>query len=148
MLYASFAGGTHIFIKGVGLHDNAQSNVIKMESVEFPGQTLTAPSLSEDDAFNSHPMLGSIAYRLPSVAALFGLPSEMFDTYTTMSFYLQVENAELGSDSLLQCATKSRCKVRYHKSYTPTVFYLSPPVVYYESETEVWFDPRSTMNLI
>jgi len=119
-----------------------------MASSEFSGQTLTAPALTEDDAFNSHPILGAIAYRLPSVTTLFGLPGSTFDTYSTLTFYLEVSNAELGTDSQMTCSTTSRCKVRYHRSYSPTVYYLSPPVVYYESYTEVWFDPKSTMNLI
>ena len=33
-----------------------------------------APILSEDDAFNSHPMLGFITYRLPSLSTLIGVP--------------------------------------------------------------------------
>lgn len=38
--------------------------------------------------------------------------------------------------------------VKFHKSYTPVVFHLVPPVLYYESYTEVWFNPKSTLNLI
>jgi hypothetical protein len=34
------------------------------------------------------------------------------------------------------------------KSYTPVVFHLAPPVLYYESYTEVWYDPKSTTHLI
>ena len=30
--------------------------------------------LSEDDTFNSHPMLGFITYRLPSLSTLMGVP--------------------------------------------------------------------------
>jgi len=37
--------------------------------------------------------------------------------------------------------------VRYMKAYTPVVFYLSPPVIYYESYTEIWFDPKNTLYL-
>jgi len=36
----------------------------------------------------------------------------------------------------------------YIRAYTPTVHYLSPPVVYHEALAELWFDPKSTMNLI
>ena len=32
-----------------------------------------APILSEDDTFNSHPMLGFITYRLPSISKLLGV---------------------------------------------------------------------------
>jgi hypothetical protein len=34
------------------------------------------------------------------------------------------------------------------KSYTPVVKYISPPVIFYEQYTEVWFDPKHTLNLI
>lgn len=34
------------------------------------GVNVMAPMLSEDDAFNSHPMLGNIAYRLPGLDEL------------------------------------------------------------------------------
>jgi len=34
------------------------------------------------------------------------------------------------------------------KSLTPVIYYLSPPVVYFGSETEFWFDPKSTVQLI
>jgi hypothetical protein len=68
--YASFGGGTHIFIKGVGLADNAQSNTVVLYSNDFE-MDITSTPLTEEDAFNSHPMLGSIAYRLPSIQELF-----------------------------------------------------------------------------
>jgi hypothetical protein len=49
-----------------------------------------APILSEDDAFNSHPILGTIAYRLPGLDELFGVPMNFFGTYTEMTFYISV----------------------------------------------------------
>ena len=52
--YASFAGGTNIFIKAPILADNAQSNVILMKCDQI-GITVEAPRLTEDDAFNSNP---------------------------------------------------------------------------------------------
>jgi hypothetical protein len=42
----------------------------------------------------------------------------------------------------------SNCRVIYQKAYTPVVHYISPPVVYYGSYTEVWFDPKSSTSLI
>jgi hypothetical protein len=38
--------------------------------------------------------------------------------------------------------------LRYVRSYTPVIHYISPPVVYNEGWTEVWFDPKSTTSLI
>jgi hypothetical protein len=78
--WASFGGGANIFIKGVGLVDNPQSNAVWLYSfdmeMEFP-----APPLTEDDAFASHPLLGSITYRLPAIDTLFGMPMKYFDKY-------------------------------------------------------------------
>jgi len=48
------AGGTHIFIKGVGLAANAQSNTVILYSDDFEREFVATP-LTEDDAFNSHP---------------------------------------------------------------------------------------------
>lgn len=79
--YASFAGSTHIFIKGSGLEMNPQSNFVFLYSSEFQ-QDIMAPLLTEDDAFNSHPILGSIAYRLPAIDKLIGVPMSYLSGYT------------------------------------------------------------------
>jgi hypothetical protein len=69
--WASFAGGTHIFIKGNGLNDNPESNWVMLEPHDNPdGIKYFSPLLTEDDAFNSQPALGNIAYRLPSLHEL------------------------------------------------------------------------------
>lgn len=112
--------------------------------MEIPG-----PGLDEDDAFNSNPMLGFVTYRIPSPATLFGVPYENFDLYNQLDFYISVKAPDVfGEEQHLKCQNLNYCRVRYHKSYTPVVFYLTPPVVYYESYTEVWYDPKSTPNLI
>lgn len=41
----------------------------------------TAPLLSEDDAFNSHPMLGFLTYRLPSLSTLLGVSDDSLLKY-------------------------------------------------------------------
>jgi len=76
--FVSFGGGTHIFIKGVGLAEDPQSNQVFLHSDELDGEFL-APSLTEDDAFNSHTPLGAIAYRLPAIDKLIGLPMNFLD---------------------------------------------------------------------
>lgn len=48
----------------------------------------------------------------------------------------------------LKCGSSSKCRLLYKRNYTPRVYYLSPPVVYYESYNEVWFDPKSIMSVI
>jgi hypothetical protein len=84
-----------------------------------------APALTLDDTFNSHPLLGTLAYRLPSVADLFGMPKENFDSYWEMSFQVKViANGEvMGS-----CG--SRCTIKFTKNYTPVIYHLNPRVVY------------------
>jgi len=42
---------------------------------------VVAPALTEDDAFASNTVLGTIAYRLPSLETMFGLPMHFFDQY-------------------------------------------------------------------
>jgi hypothetical protein len=42
--------------------------------------------LVEDDTFNSHPMLGFITYRLPSLATLMGATDSLLAKYQYLSF--------------------------------------------------------------
>jgi hypothetical protein len=73
--YASFAGGTHIFIKGVGLNFSPEKNTIRVTSHEKKVSFLLPP-LTEEDQFNSHPQLGTISYRVPGIAEIFqGIPA-------------------------------------------------------------------------
>lgn len=107
-----------------------------------------APLLTEDDAFNSHPILGSIAYRLPSLEDLLGVPLSYLSGYQSMTFYLTVNaDHELGPE-ILECGTESHCRIIYYRAYSPVLYYIQPPILYYESFTEVWYDPRSVTNLI
>jgi len=146
--YVSFAGNTNIFIKGLGLADNPQSNAVVLFSQEFEMEIPSLP-LTEDDAFGSFPLLGSISYRLPSIDALMGMPMNYFDKYDTMTFELRLiaEDADLGPVPM-SCRNPSNCRIVYQKQYTPVMYFLKPPVVYFESLTELWFDPRRTPNLI
>jgi hypothetical protein len=86
---ASFDGGTHIFIKGSGFDEDPQSNGIIFWSNQL-NLDIVAPALTLDDQFNSHPLLGTLAYRLPSISDLFGMPKENFDSYWEMTFSLKV----------------------------------------------------------
>jgi len=65
-----------------------------------------------------------------------------------MTFYISVLVPGIEGMEELKCGSTSRCRLVYRRTYTPRVYYLSPPVVYYESYTEVWFDPKSTMGVI
>jgi hypothetical protein len=119
-----------------------------LKSWEFPDLNLMAPLLSEDDAFNSQPLLGNIAYRIPSIPNLFGMPLEAFDQYTTLTFTVSVmANHDLESVPLA-CRVESNCRLRYNRNYSPVLHYLSPPVVYNEAMVDLWFDPKNTHGLI
>jgi hypothetical protein len=119
-----------------------------MYSIDFEMEIPSTP-LTEDDAFGSHPMLGSISYRLPAIDTLFGMPMNYFDKYQTMKFYISIisDDPDLGPIPIA-CLNQEKCSVVYQKPYTPVVYYLSPPVVYFEAYTELWFDPKYTGNLI
>lgn len=110
----------------------------------------TCPPLSEDDAFNSNPNMGFVAYRLPSIPTLLGQPMEQFDTYTVMTFTLKIKIFDdLAQEyRYLSCGDASKCHVYYKKSVTPVMYTLAPPVVYYGSKTTLYFDPKSTMSHI
>lgn len=83
-----------------------------------------APPLTEDDAFNSQPILGTLAYRLPALDTLIGVPMNYLDQYYTMSFYLTVmADDELGQE-ILACGDQNLCKVTYHRGYSPVLYYI------------------------
>jgi hypothetical protein len=147
--YASFGGGTHIFIKGDAFNSDPQSNIVMLFSEEL-SQTIQAPLLTSDDAFNSNPSIGTIAYRLPSMTDLFNLPQATFDQYSSMVFHVSVAYADAttGAVVTLACGTASNCKIFYKKNNSPILYYLSPPVVYQGSEVDFWFNPKNVMNLI
>jgi len=102
--YASFAGGTNIFIKGPELNENPASNIIYFESAEFNNIQIPAPPLDEDDAFNSNPMLGFITYRIPSPFELFGVANNAFDQYQYLHFYISVKAPDIfGEEQHMSC---------------------------------------------
>ena len=108
--WASFAGGTNIYIKGYGFSEHAQSNKIFMLSKELKEKTVLAPTLTEDDAFGSSPKTGFLQYRLPSVANLLAIPARYLDEYLIMTFIISVEgNDGLNDAQLLKCSTESKC---------------------------------------
>jgi hypothetical protein len=148
VLHASFGGNTNIFIKGNGMTDNAQGNRVMMLSEEL-GEAVPAPLLTEDDAFSSNTVMGMLSYRLPSPSELLGIPDHVLHQYQSLTFtlYLEVDDSVLGTYPL-ECATASKCRVKYQRQYTPVLFDLSPPVVYFDSETTLIFDPKGTTGLI
>ena len=65
-----------------------------------------------------------------------------------MTFWVSVVAKSDPADVTLECAVKNNCKIVFRRAYTPTIFHIAPRVTYYESYSEVWFDPASTMGLI
>jgi len=64
------------------LNENPQSNYIMLETdAEGINSSILAPRLTEDDAFNSNPFLGFIAYRLPGLDELIGVPMTYLSGY-------------------------------------------------------------------
>jgi len=68
-----------------------------------------------------------------------------------MTFTLSISSLDdlLGATKLT-CATSgvSNCYISYRQYYTPMIYELAPPVVYYDSEALIYFDPKSTTSLI
>lgn len=89
--YASFNGGTNIFIKGPELNENPHANIVYFRAPEFSDTEIPGTPLNEDDAFNSNPMLGFIVYRIPSPHELFGVDPSAFDEYQQLSMYVSVK---------------------------------------------------------
>lgn len=90
--------------------------------------------LSEDDVFNSHPALGILTYRVPSLYSLLGLPQDKVSMFKSLSFILDIlVNDE--AETELACSNKKLCTINFIRTYTPVIHFISPPVTYFESVT-------------
>jgi hypothetical protein len=65
-----------------------------------------------------------------------------------MTFYVSLIAVTTEGTQTLECSNQSRCRVEFKRNYTPILMYLSPPVVYYESRTEVHFKNKDTIDYI
>jgi hypothetical protein len=148
--WSSFGGGTNTFLKGSGLADNPQSNLIVMMSPKDPKWEGLAPKLTEDDAFLSSPDNGFITYRMSAPHVIMNMRENLLDTFDSLTFYVSVTAIKDNEPEVLECDVKllDRCKIRYYRSYTPVLYYMSPPVVYFDAITQFTFDPKSTTNTI
>jgi hypothetical protein len=104
--------------------------------------------LTEDDAFNSNPKIGTIAYRIPSVYDLLGVSEAAVSPYQSMTFTLSVRKLVGDTMEKLSCKNTAYCKIVYKKSYTPIIYYIQPSVVYNGAHVQFWFDPKSTQSLV
>ena len=69
---------------------NAPDNQIRLSCVENPAIVIFPLILSEDDVFNSHPALGVLSYRVPSLHSLLGLPQDKVSMFNSLTFVLTV----------------------------------------------------------
>ena len=55
-------------------------------------------------------------------------------------------DAETKDTKMFKCpsGTPDKCRITLSRAYTPVLYYLSPPVMFFGSETAFWVDPRST----
>lgn len=151
MNWASFGGGTSIYLQGVGLSINdTESHQIVFESVESESFVrLVGPRMTNDDGLLSDPALGRLAYRTPSLWDLTGMTQAEFGSQMTMAFYVHVIAPSEDGPKELRCGEEQcKCKIVYRRDYTPSIHHISPRVVYADLETDLWFDPRSTMDLL
>ena len=113
---------------------NAPDNRIRLTCVENPSIVVFPLLLSEDDVFNSHPALGVLTYRVPSLYSLLGISQDKVSMFNTLSFTLDiVVNDEMETE--LVCNDKRLCTIYFIKAFTPVIHYISPPVTYFESLT-------------
>jgi hypothetical protein len=113
---------------------NAPDNRIRLTCVENPSIVVFPLLLSEDDVFNSHPALGVLSYRVPSLHSLLGLPQDKVSMFNSLSFTLDIiVNDEMETE--LTCSDKRLCTINFIRTFTPIIHYISPPVTYFESET-------------
>jgi len=148
--WASFGGGTNTFIKGSGLADNPQSNLIVMQSYKDPKWEGLAPKLTEDDAFLSSPDNGFITYRMSAPHVIMNMRENLLDTFDSLEYFVRVTAIKDNEPEILECATDviNRCRIKFFRSYTPVLYYMSPSVVFYDAVAQFTFDPKSTTNTI
>lgn len=127
--------------------DDPQSNIIQFWSNELKIK-MTAPKLTEDDAFLSNTPTGTLVYRVPAPHTLTGQPQESLWEFEALHMVLSIQAVKPDFVEMLACKSTSKCTLRYHRHYTPVLKYVVPPVVYREAEIELVFDPKSIMNRI
>ena len=113
---------------------NAPDNQLRLSCVENPSIVVFPLILSEDDVFNSHPALGVLTYRVPSLYSLLGLPQDKVSMFNSLTFILDVVvNDE--AETVLACSNSRLCTINFIRSFSPVIHYISPPVTYFESVT-------------
>lgn len=107
-----------------------------------------APKLTEDDAFLSSPDSGFVTYRTVAPHVIMGLEEKLLDTFDTITYTVSLLAVRATEPVTLECKNIGRCTIKFYRAYTPVLHYINPPVVFFDSETEFVFDPKSTTNTI
>jgi len=86
---------------------------------------------------------------MPPLTKVLGIPDRELDKYLSMTFdvFLFV-NHDLYDPFESKCTSASKCVMTFRRSHTPIVYEVRPPVVYFDSVTSLWFDPKNTVDLI
>ena len=107
-----------------------------------------APKLTEDDDFLSSPDSGFVTYRTVAPHVIMGLEEKLLDTFDTITYTVSLLAVRATEPVTLECKNIGRCTIKFYRAYTPVLHYINPPVVFFDSETEFVFDPKSTTNTI
>jgi hypothetical protein len=109
--------------------DDPQSNVVQFWFEEQKVK-LFGPKLTENDAFLSNTPTGTLVYRVPAPHVLMGTLQENLWKYDDMSFTLSLQAVKPDFVEMLACKSSGKCRLRYHRHYTPILKYVVPPVLY------------------
>ncbi|TNV88211.1 hypothetical protein FGO68_gene8985 [Halteria grandinella] len=147
---ASFAGGTEVVFYGQGMSHTPTSMSAIFSNANM-GSNEAGPPKDQDVAFSSHTDGGKLKYSTPSLMDIHGRPAEAFNQFTEVIYNVSLIDYDSMTQQLngLQCGYPSPfqwCQIKYSRSYTPQLYYLMPPVIYSDSETSFWIDPRSAQN--
>ncbi len=85
---------------------------------------------------------------MPSFMQLHGRSYESLGTldWLTYDMTLLEYDASTKSAKILKCpeSALANCRITLSRAYTPVLYYMQPPVMYYGSETSLIVDPRSS----
>lgn len=91
-----------------------------------------------DVAFNSHTEGGKLKYTTSSIMKLHGAPYEAFDGLESVTYDVSLIDYDdrLQTVKTLKCLPDqlSKCRVTYSRAYTPILYAIQPPVLYYGEE--------------
>ena len=77
-----------------------------------------------------------------------GLDEKLLDTFDVITYTVSLLAIRATEPVTLECKNSNYCTIKFYRAYTPVLHYINPPVVFFDSETEFVFDPKSTTNTI